>query len=95
MNTPRYQIKRGGNIVKKVQNVFLIPLTGFTVAVIGAVISLLSGIGTRLQWWDFRTGLSVLRVSAIVGVIAGIVSLIGVIVVLFLQNKGMLTESSL
>ena len=73
--------------MEKVRYVFLIPILGFTVAIISVVMSILAGIGTRFQWWNFRIGLSVLRYSAIGGLIAVAVSFIGVIVVLFLHNK--------
>ena len=73
--------------MEKVRYVFLIPILGFTVAIISAVMSILAGIGTRFQWWNFRIGLSVLRYSAIGGLIAVVVSFIGVIVVLFLHTK--------
>lgn len=42
-------------------------------AIVGAVMFAASGLGTRLGLWDFRTGLSMLRYAAYVGVIALVV----------------------
>jgi uncharacterized protein (DUF1499 family) len=51
--------------------------TGFGLAVLAGVAAIISGLGTRWGWWDYRMGLTLLRVSAISGSITVIVSIVG------------------
>ena len=55
-------------------------LVGFGLALIGLVVLLISGPGHRLGLWDFRTGLTLLRWGAYLGIAALAVSLVGAIV---------------
>ncbi len=50
---------------------------GFGLAVLAGITAIFSGFGTRWGWWYFMTGLTLLRIAAISGGIAAIVSLIG------------------
>ena len=69
------------------KNSYWLVLPGFIVAVISLLISILAGIGTRFDWWFFRTGLMTLAISAYVGIAGIIVSLIGLIGLLFVKVK--------
>lgn len=74
---------------------YWITLPGFIVAVISALISLMAGIGTRFDWWFFRTGLTIIAASAFVGIAGIVISLIGIIAVIFLKVKKGLTYTIL
>ncbi len=50
---------------------------GFGLAIFAGVAAILSGFGTRWGWWDYRSGLTLLRVAALCGGVAGTVSLLG------------------
>lgn len=50
---------------------------GFGLAVLAGVSAVLSGLGTRWGWWYFMTGLTLLKVAAIGGIVSAIVSLAG------------------
>jgi len=50
---------------------------GFGVAILAGVVAILSGLGTRWGWWYYMTGLTLLRIAALSGGVASIVSLIG------------------
>jgi uncharacterized protein (DUF1499 family) len=43
------------------RNISRLAITGLSLAVLFTVIEILSGFGTRVEFWDFRTGLSLLR----------------------------------
>lgn len=44
-------------------------------ALVAAIVLLVAGPGTRLGWWDFRTGFSLLRWAAILGLVTAALSL--------------------
>lgn len=70
--------------------VSLIAASGFLVAVISVLISIIAGLGTRFQWLYFGVGLEMLGVSAIVGLVAAVISIIGLFAVFFTSvNKAM------
>ncbi len=50
---------------------------GVGLAVLAGVAAILSGLGTRWGWWYYMTGLTLLRVAAISGIVSAIVSLAG------------------
>jgi uncharacterized protein (DUF1499 family) len=50
---------------------------GLGLAVLAGLAAILSGLGTRWVWWYFMTGLTLLRVAAIGGIVSAIVSLAG------------------
>jgi uncharacterized protein (DUF1499 family) len=52
---------------------------GLGLAVLAGCVAILSGLGVRLGWWHFMTGFTLLRVAAIGGIVAAIVSLGAVI----------------
>jgi len=75
--------------MEKSRIVFLIAASGFVVAVISALISLIAGLGTRFQWFFFRTGLEIMGIAVIVGLVAGAISIIGLVTYFFTPlNKG-------
>ena len=51
---------------------------GLVLAILAGITAILSGLGTQWGWWYFRTGIKLLRVGAISGAIAAVVSLGGV-----------------
>jgi uncharacterized protein (DUF1499 family) len=51
--------------------------SGFAIAVLAGIAAAFSGIGSRLGWWHFMTGFTILRTAAIAGFVAAIVSLLG------------------
>lgn len=50
---------------------------GLGLAVLAGIAAIISGLGARLGWWYFMTGFILLRVAAISGIVAAIVSLVG------------------
>lgn len=50
-------------------------LLGFGLAVISLLMILVAGPGHQLEWWDFRTGFTILRWGAYIGIAALMVSL--------------------
>jgi uncharacterized protein (DUF1499 family) len=75
--------------MEKSRIVFLIAASGFLVAVISALISIIAGLGTRFHWFFFRTGLELLGIAAMVGLVAAAISLIGIVAIFFTPgNKG-------
>lgn len=60
---------------------------GFGLAVITLLMILMAGPGHRLGWWDFRTGFTILRWGAYIGVAALIVSLTGCLVLVARPGK--------
>lgn len=53
---------------------------GFSLALVSALAGLLSGGGTQWGLWDFHTGFTVLLLAAYGGLIAAVISLVGIIV---------------
>jgi uncharacterized protein (DUF1499 family) len=75
--------------MEKSKVVFFIAASGFVVAVISALISLVAGLGTRFHWFFFRTGLEIMGIAVIVGLVAIAISVIGLVAFLFTPiNKG-------
>ncbi len=62
---------------------------GFFIAILSGLAAVLSGTGTRLDFWNFRTGLTMLRWSAYGGLAAMGLSLIG----LFLALRTSMTRA--
>jgi uncharacterized protein (DUF1499 family) len=56
-----------------------IALSGFLVALIAGLGLLLAGLGSRLQWWEFRSGFTLLQWAAYGGLLAALLSLVGAI----------------
>jgi len=54
-------------------------LLGFCVAVLAALTVMLSGLGSRWGWWDFRTGFTVLKWGGIGSIAAAAASLISAV----------------
>jgi uncharacterized protein (DUF1499 family) len=54
-------------------------LIGFILAVLAALAAMLAGLGSRWELWYFRTGFTILRWAAYVGIAAALASLIGAI----------------
>ena len=52
---------------------------GLVLTVVGALALLLSGVGTRWDWWDFRTGFLVLRWTLYGGLAVIVVALAGLV----------------
>jgi uncharacterized protein (DUF1499 family) len=57
----------------------LFALIGFILAVLSGIAAVLSGFGTRWDWWHFRTGFAILRWAAYGGTAAAVVSAAGVV----------------
>jgi uncharacterized protein (DUF1499 family) len=57
----------------------LVARSGFFIALMAGLATLLSGPGTSFGLWNFRTGLLVLRWAAYIGTVAAALSLIGLI----------------
>ena len=75
--------------MEKNKIIFFIAASGFLVAVISALISIIAGLGTRFHWFFFRIGLEILGISALVGLVAVAISLIGIVAIFFTPgNKG-------
>ncbi len=62
---------------------------GFSIAIVSGLAAILSGTGTRLDFWNFRTGLTMLRWAAYGGLAAMGLSLIG----LFLALRNAMTRT--
>lgn len=50
---------------------------GLTIAVLSVLGDALSGLGTRWEWWNFTVGFRILQWSAVVGLGAAVISLLG------------------
>jgi uncharacterized protein (DUF1499 family) len=75
--------------MEKSKIIFLIAASGLLIAVISALTSIIAGLGTRFQWFHFRMGLEIIGISAIVGLAAAAISLIGIVAIFFTPgNKG-------
>ena len=77
--------------MKKSTIFYLIPTLGLAVSAVAVVLSIVAGLGTRNEWWIFRTGLSLISTSAWIALAGAALSLIGGIVVLLVnKRKGLL-----
>jgi len=54
-----------------------LPLYGFVIAIFSLFMLVISGLGSRWDWWGFRTGFAILEYGAYGGMGAALVSLIG------------------
>jgi uncharacterized protein (DUF1499 family) len=69
-----------GNPLKKVIDLLRMAApSGFGIALVSALAALLSGLGHRWGWWDYRLGFTVLRWAAWGGVAGMVLSLLGCI----------------
>jgi uncharacterized protein (DUF1499 family) len=50
---------------------------GFALALLSGVAAVLAGLGSRWEWWHFRTGFELLRWAAVGGLAAAVISLAG------------------
>lgn len=73
--------------MKKGMILYLVPLVGLLVSAASAIFSVTAGAGTRFDVWDFRTGLSLISLSARIGISGAIIYLIGIVLLLFVKNK--------
>ena len=55
-----------------------VPRAALGLAIVSAVVLILSGFGYRWGWWSVGTSFSVLRVTAFAGIAVGILALVGV-----------------
>jgi uncharacterized protein (DUF1499 family) len=75
--------------MEKSKVIFFIATSGFLVAVISALLSIIAGMGTRFHWFFFRTGLEIMGISVIVGLLAAAISIIAIVAIFFTPgNKG-------
>lgn len=59
------------------RSVSVIALTGLGLAVLTSFIVIMAGLGSRWDWWHFRTGFAILQWGGYGGMLAAAVSLIG------------------
>lgn len=57
----------------------LVVHVGLALTVLGALALLLSGLGSRWDWWDFRTGFVIFRFTLYAGLLVIVVVLIGLV----------------
>src|ERR1700752_3138405 len=69
----RSRLPRGAPITARV---------GLLLTLLGALSLLLSGVGSRWDWWDFRTGFAIFRWTLYGGLGAVVVSLAGLVLAL-------------
>lgn len=50
------------------------------VAIVAAILLLIAGPGTRMGWWDFRAGFSLMKYATFIGIGAAALALIGLLV---------------
>lgn len=60
----------------------IVARAGFTLSALGALSLLLSGVGSRWDWWDFRTGFVIFRWTLYGGLVAVVVALAGLVLAL-------------
>lgn len=75
----------------------LLPLVGAILAILAGLAAASAGFGHRWGWWSYRTGFTILKVAAYLGIAAAAVSLAGLIVVrpLLLRQVVVLSLSGL
>lgn len=64
-----------------------IGLFGLLVALLSSGTAIAAGFGNRMDWWDFKTGLTVLRWAVYGGVLGGALSLAGCIEALLRRSR--------
>lgn len=52
-------------------------IAGLLLAIVAVIIAVTGGVGSRLHWWNFGTGFSLLKWGAYIGIAAALASLIG------------------
>src|SRR6185436_8822239 len=57
----------------------LVARVGLALTLAGALSLLLSGVGTRWDWWDYRTGFLLLRWTLYAGLVVIVVALTGLV----------------
>ena len=57
-----------------------VALAGFGLAIVGAIVLASSGFGYRLGWWPLGTGFNMLKWGAYLGIGAGVICLLGLLV---------------
>jgi len=67
-------------MIKGHQYIFLLTVTGFSLTVVCAVTEIMSGLGTRWGYWDFRTGLGIFRWAAYGEAAAVLITIAGCII---------------
>lgn len=75
MNADQHMLKHANTPRKTV--VDHVAPVGLALALCAVLSAALSGLGTRWEWWYFTTGFTILRWSAIAGLVAAIISLTG------------------
>jgi len=58
----------------------LLPLAGIILSLIAGLAAASAGFGHRWGWWSYRTGFTVLKAAAYIGIAAAVVSIAGLIV---------------
>jgi uncharacterized protein (DUF1499 family) len=67
--------------------VLLSALLGITIAVVAALSAIAAGFGSSVSWWNFRTGFTILRWSAYLAIVAGLMSATGGVAASFRGGK--------
>ena len=62
-------------------------LGGLGLAVVSGVAASLAGLGSRWDWWHFRTGFQILTLAAYGGLIATVISFVGVLAALSSRSR--------
>jgi uncharacterized protein (DUF1499 family) len=60
----------------------IVARAGFTLTALGTLSLVLSGVGSRWDWWDFRTGFVIFRWTLYGGLVAVVVALAGLVLAL-------------
>ena len=67
--------------------VLLSALFGIILAVVAALSAVAAGFGSSVSWWNFRTGFTILRWSAYLAIVAGLMSAVGGLAASFRGGK--------
>lgn len=66
---------------------------GLVLTLLGALALLLSALGSRWDWWDFRTGFTILRATLVGGLLVIVVVLAGLVLALLVRTGRVLVVS--
>jgi len=80
-------------MIKEQNIILIIALSGFYLAAIFALTAILSGLGTRWSFWNFRAGLTIFRWAAYGEAASVLILLISCITALFKRPQNALTLS--
>jgi uncharacterized protein (DUF1499 family) len=69
------------------------PRLGLGLAVLAVVAMMLAGVGSRLEWWSFRTGFAILKNSAFLALFAAVISLVALIRAVWRTGPGRLVAT--